>query len=392
METCECASIADDQRESKEMPWILNDGNNYSWEKDIKPIYLHLELTNKWLDEAQRETLKKYGNSSTGYSISRDILIPSDMPLHALHYAIQKLFGWQNSHLRSFHLPEEINQAMTGGTVKGWAAMSGVLYHGAGDESDDRFWDDDYQEGSFKIWLRKKYTGPYVYEGDCEHYESAQAANRQNLYEDHRLIKVRAKTEWDSKTQRFINESKILREAPVMELTLEELNNSVSMEQDLSDLLERLEVISVLALEGDALARVDQIGKRRVHPRYERGTQTLEPEVLPITHMLHYHYDYGDNWQVAITRPKDCQNLLDTRCLLEGSLAEAKAIVKLKHRPVCLYRDGVSVMDDVGGMSGFADFLRTIYEGSDVDERRSMREWASSMGWSTHKVADKSIL
>lgn len=43
--------------------------------------------------------MKRYGESLTGNSITRDILIPADMPLHNLHYAIQKLFGFQNSHL-----------------------------------------------------------------------------------------------------------------------------------------------------------------------------------------------------------------------------------------------------------------------------------------------------
>jgi hypothetical protein len=86
---------------------------------EITSVHLHLELKGEYLTEYQKRMLKRYGESSTGESICRDILIPSDMPLHNLHYTIQKLYGWQNSHLRSFHLPEEVYQKLTGGTVKG---------------------------------------------------------------------------------------------------------------------------------------------------------------------------------------------------------------------------------------------------------------------------------
>jgi hypothetical protein len=369
-----------------------NDGNDYAWEKDLKPIRLHLELADDLLDDERHEILRKYGNSSTGYSISRDILIPSDMPLHALHYAAQKLFGWQNSHLRSFHLPDEIYQKMTGGTVKGWAAMSGVLFYGIMQDEDDLFWDDDYNGASIKVWLRRKYTGPYKYTNENERYESVQAANRESILNDSRPIEVRTKPEWSPKTRKNKNGNDIVRVAPIMDLTLEELNNSIMMEQDLSNLLECLPVTSVLAAEDGDLANADQIGKRLVHPRYERRTMTLEPEVLPVTHKLFYNYDYGDGWHVAITLLKDCRDLLEMGCVTAGQILEAEAAVADKHRPVCLYRDGLRVMDVVGGLGGFADFLKTIHEGDDADERSSMREWAAEMGWSTRKEPDKSVL
>lgn len=374
------------------MPMTLSDVRGNSFMKEIKPIRLHLELSDEYLDCKQREILKKYGNSSIGCSIGRDILIPSDMPLHALHYAIQKLFGWQNSHLRSFHLPDEVYHAMTNGTVKGWAKMSGILFYGIIQDEEDVFWDDDFQGGNLNAWLRRKYIGPYVYAGNSEHYESAQASNRESILKDERPIEVRAGLEWDTKTNKNMHGEKIVRVAPIIDLTLEELRNSVVFEQDFSDLLERLEVTSVLAAEGDKLASVDQIGTRRVHPQYGPGTVTLEPEVLPITHKIFYHYDYGDGWQLTITLLKNCRDLLDEGHITSEQLSEAEATVTGKHKPVCLYRDGLSVMDDVGGMSGFANFLRTIHEGEDADERASMREWATEMGWSARKVPDKSVL
>ncbi|KPU44471.1 plasmid pRiA4b ORF-3-like protein [Oxobacter pfennigii] len=98
----------------------------------ITPVYLHLELKDEYLTEDQERMLKRYGESLGGETICRDILIPSDMPLHNLHYAIQKLYGWQNSHLRCFRLPEEVYQKLTGGTVKGWADLVGILPRSAG--------------------------------------------------------------------------------------------------------------------------------------------------------------------------------------------------------------------------------------------------------------------
>ena len=373
------------------MPWIPNDPLADRQKKDIRPVRLHLELTDEWIDEERRGILKKYGESSTGLSISRDILIPSDMPLHALHYAIQKLFGWQNSHLHSFHLPDDVYREMTEGTVKGWAEMSGVLFYGIRDNQNDIFWDDDYNGGSFRIWLKRKYTGPYQYAGTGERYEDAQAANRENLLKDKNPIEVRKKYEFNLKTGRAKGGDKIIRVAPVMELTLEELHNSLIMEQDMSDLLERLEVPSVLAASGEALAGRDQIA-RNVSLRYDKGTTTLKPEVLPVTDKLIYRYDYGDGWEVMITLLPDYRDLLETGRVTALQLSEAEKTVKGSHKPVCLYRDGLSVMDDTGGLGGFIDFLKTINEDEDAEERKSMREWAAGQGWSTRKILDKSVL
>lgn len=129
----------------------------------IKPIHLRLEMKEEYLSDYQKRMLKRYGESSSGDSIIRDILVPSDMPLHNLHYAIQKLYGWQNSHLRCFNLPTEIYNKLTKGTVRGWSDLVGVLFQPPSEAVHDVFWDDDYRSGSINTWLKKKYTGPYFY-------------------------------------------------------------------------------------------------------------------------------------------------------------------------------------------------------------------------------------
>ena len=64
-------------------------------EEEFTPIRLHLELINDDMTKYQKRMLRRYGETSTGNSITRDILLPSDMMLHNLHYAIQRLFGWR---------------------------------------------------------------------------------------------------------------------------------------------------------------------------------------------------------------------------------------------------------------------------------------------------------
>ena len=149
--------------------------------KDIKTLCLHLELEHNYMLDYEKRMLKRYGESSTGNSISRDIIIPSDMPLHNLHYAIQKLFGWQNSHLRRFYLPENIYNRLTQGTVKGWSDLVGILFQPPSEMEDDLFWDDDYKSGiglkEDKIILLNKYQGVSYADGKRVNYDVSVVAN-----------------------------------------------------------------------------------------------------------------------------------------------------------------------------------------------------------------------
>ncbi len=78
--------------------------------------------------------------------------------------------------------------------------------------------------------------------------------------------------------------------------------------------------------------------------------------------------------------------------MTEAEVAAANETVLREHRPVCLHHVGVSLLDDVGGLSGFAGFLAAIYEGEDKEERDELRTWAKGLGWSEKKIASKKIL
>ena len=143
----------------------LPEGTDTSGFPRFDVIRLHLELMkNDYTEEQEAETtrvLKTYGKVEYGSTISRDILVPSDLPLWALNYAIQRCFGWQNSHLHQFELPDEQFKKITDGTVGKYAKLVGVVFRSPWMDENEDFWQDDYESGSFKTWIRKKYTGPF---------------------------------------------------------------------------------------------------------------------------------------------------------------------------------------------------------------------------------------
>ena len=345
----------------------------YNNKNAFEAVHLHLELIDDYLDDTEKIFLRRYGESSTGDSISRDILIPSDITLHNLHYALQRLFGWQNSHLRRFILPEEIYNRLTGGTVKGWADLVGILFQPPGECEHDVFWDDDYQSGSIKTWLKKKYTGPYFFRGITEDYEWAQNDMKQ-LIERFPILEVRESFSDYMNRCRGKDEEKlrIIKKAPFIELTLEEMNNSIIIDGGTESLLERLEVAAVLAFKEEDACSDDGI--------------------FPVTDKLIYNYDFGDNWTITITKEKDCVELLQRGYISKDELIDAEAEVLTKHKPVCIHKNGVFVLDDVGGLHGFIRFLKEIYEGEDKEERNNSKVWAQSLGWSERKISNKLIL
>jgi len=343
------------------------------------PILLHMELVNERCSDDEKKLLMKYADATERGTITRDVLIPADMPLHNLHYAIQRLFGWQNSHLRAFRLDEKDYDRLTGKRVREWASLVGILFQGLPYDEDDKYWDEDYVYGSIKRWLRKKYTGPYVFGGYTEEYEEAKGSVDELI---HRFPTVDVREsffDYNERTKGKIGgESdgrRIIKTAPILSLTVRELTNSISIDSALDELLERLPVAEVLGVKGSELAKFEEI-----------KSWTEEGIFKPATDKLIYNYDFGDNWIVEITRPGNCRDLTGRRGIDEEWLREAMDTVREKHRPVCIDKKGGYVMDDVGGMGGFADFLYNIHKSEDREERQAYRQWAKSLGWSNRKV------
>lgn len=274
---------------------------------EITSVHLHFELKGEYLTEYHKRMLKRYGESSTGEAICRDILIPSDMPLHNLHYTIQKLYGWQNSHLRSFHLPEEVYQKLTGSTIKGWSDLVGILFQPPSESEEDIFWDDDYEKGSISAWLKKKYIGPYFYGGELEHPEAAKR-DVQQLMDRFKMLEVKESfKDYMARTKNAGDEEiKTLHKAPLIELTLEEMNSSIIIDSGTENLLERLEVSKILAGKDELLD---------------------EERLFPIAKEIIYTYDFGDNWTIIITKEDNCKDLLENGLVSHEEIVYANDIV-----------------------------------------------------------------
>lgn len=379
-ERCEIMKKTD-MAESK----LLENNGNIREEAAI-PLRLRLEVEEEWLDENERRILKKYGRSSDGKTFERIVLVPPDITLHSLHYAIQKLFGWQNSHLHDYKLPDEIYSKLTNDTVRGWGNLIGVLFQTVypGEVWQERYGDDDYSSGSAKTWLRSKYTGPYRYLGMYELYERA-VFEFEEFVKDYPNLAVR-------EPFKFQKERKIIKHAPVIDLTLEELNASLILEDGTKDLLERLLVSAVLAPEGEKTAGAEELNQKMITRYYNAYGEVAEPEIKPVTTKLFYHYDYGDGWVVEITRLENCDELIEKDLVSKEELINAQNSVAEKYRPVCIYQDGMFLLDDVGGLGGFIELLQVLFESDDLREKEEMRIWSSGMGWSKRRIESKNIL
>lgn len=379
---------------------------------------LHLELNTDWLDEEDWRLLRKHG--SVEKTISRDILAPADITLHALHFAIQRLFGWQNSHLHNFSLPDEVFRSLTENRFLIWTMLAGVYFRFPSEDFKDLYWDDDYKPGQgIKPWMKKKYTGPYEYNGRREHYLYNQMEAWEML------------TRWDEITVRNLDPQAEEQPEPynvkLSDATMDETLN-VFMDMVCYELLERLPLSQVMSLHpteeqklselkenlaaGWNLANTEAaIQKWTAEHSFEFEKEELEflhahdIPALPVTDRLCYSYDYGDGWEVQIS----CENIYtkdskanwtdkDGKRVGEATdLARRLVETSAKIRPVCIAKDGIELVDDIGGLRGFCDMLRTVYEcdmDSDeaLDERDDMLDWLHGMGWRGNLISPRMTL
>ena len=145
------------------------------------------------------------------------------------------------------------------------------------------------------------------------------------------------------------------------------------------------------------------------------------PDIVPIADGLTYYYDYGDGWEVKITCEEGYHAVwenddfdytaADEHEILEHilSIDEEAAFydsrnkkvsedlqntlneIQYLQKPLCVYADGLNVMDDVGGYGGYIDFLETIH-GADRYAAKEMRDWARQLGWTGRTSKPENIL
>ncbi len=379
-----------------------------------KVLRLHLELDMKYVDEEELQILRKYG--AVKQSISRDILVPADITLHALNYAILRMFGWQNGHFHNFCLPENVFKELTDNKYLVWSKMAGVYFRFPTEKYEDIYWDDDYREGeSVKSWLRRKYTGPYKYKGYGEHYLMNQI-EVEDMFARWDEITVH---EFDFRVKKQPEPYNV----KLKDATIDQVIHAFA-DVMCHELIERLPVSDILCMKGSKevnFAEVkkyinlkvmqcnvnDAIGEynRRRFGSLKQEREFLDSyniPVLPVTEQLIYSYDYGDGWEVLITC-EDVYNCDETGVWTGKDGEEGDIPVDLleeiiaKHRPVCIEKDGIELVDDVGGIRGFCEMLKTIYEADiydeeEMEERDSMLGWAEMMGWTGRRISPKQTL
>lgn len=316
-------------------------------------LRLHLELVDyngKPFEFSGDETdiLKKHAKYQNAFS--RDILVPGEMSLNSLSYAIQKLFGWQNSHLHSFVLEDEMFDRLTArGNLEQWESLCGVLFRYPDEDYLDKYCNDDYDGTmSFKSWLKSKYCGMHMSFSVGDTY----IENRRLVAElEEKIYTIRASKKINSvkEIQRFgaisgeydallerlllnsiflptgvsidlnrwiddtrgeiiqkekrIAEKKANQEQYILLLnSLTELRRRRMTQSDLEKVIRRGPDFSKAAPTSAERAYHDN---RKIIDYYQyvcnKLLSALEPRISPFTHSILYRYDLGDDWCVKVT-------------------------------------------------------------------------------------------
>ncbi|MBP3875895.1 MAG: hypothetical protein J6E41_09390 [Lachnospiraceae bacterium] len=414
---------------------------------------LHMELYADHTYDDTTQALRQYGALQYGNNISRDIVVPADIPLYALHYAIQRAFGWQNSHLRQFELPEDRFRAVTDGNAATWSRLVGILFRSPLMEEGDEFWADDYEGGSFRNWLRRKYTGPYMSQCRGEGILSClEDMKKLDLQEEYYLLYERA---YNHRSEIYDGKEYLSQVSPVYDFKGNRRPEPRSWHRDREEIHARVEIVRMENLPSEALrfifernpmallerlplnavlapgimtlpdapegltdqereyldSGILQSGRdlyRSLEKRVRRiaedriDSPQLQPLPTPVTDVLLYNYDFGDNWKIRITASENCPDLVASGRITQAALDRANVKCREVYRPVLIARDGEMLVEDVGGLHGFADFLRTINPdlgGMDPDEKEDARRerkeyltWARSLGWHRGRSTDFNLL
>lgn len=313
-------------------------------------MVLHVELIEK-VKEADRPLCGiKYGES-----ISRDILVPFNLPLHNLHYVINQAFGFTNSHLHEFTLTDSDLEWVTNKKVKNWKKLIGIIFKNPIRDEDVDFWDDDYTGGSPKKWMRSKYTGP--------NYNKCYEEGYRYIREEIKDLKVGA-TSLNNLYYEFENNPFALNEAI-------ELDNIFSLDE-----CPREPISEFYSNLDDYIKDAD---------KHDDESLLSQPWVDGFVNELEYSYDFGDSWSFLITAKLDIEYLLKDKRVTVKAVKEAIKKVCTLARPVIIASDGYPLIDDVGGLKGYIEFLKEIENGNE-----ELISWSSSKDWK--KKIDKNAL
>lgn len=388
--------------------------------------------------------------------IRRTVLVPGEMSLHAMHYMILRLFGWQNEHLHRFSLSENTFKQLTGEEIGRWLELCGVLLRFPTSDNTDLYWDDDYKPNqSVKTWLRSKYIKSYAQKSisesllttlseiaDFEKRFMAPDGNRAKLKKRITLDELRHTVVFEEDFNTVLERLRVcdlfLAESEMEEITVDSWNDRIlknraeSMEdiadfvrdkkskKKLDEAVEELKSwrnfrssIDSALFYGRRVEVEKQLGQRAEEaireadeaiPEWEDEVFNIldayNPSIVPFLNQLYYLYDFGDDWCIRITCEKRFlrKDVLSTRRYFDNNNIEIVgdewdrlAEVDSKKHPLCIESDGVSLVEDPGGIYGFYEMLKTL-TGDDPEEKRRMKEWAKGLGWTGRMCEPEKML
>ena len=307
-------------------------------------MLLHIELDDDLSIVKDLASIKYPRIDKDGYTISRDVIVPDNIPLHNLHYVINQAFGFANSHLHEYTLSDNDLRWITDGKVSNWKKYVGLVFKNPIRDENIDFWDDDYNGGSPKKWMRSKYTGPSYTKIYEESYSYVQ--------EQIKNLIVKSKTIDDLKLEFFLNAVAINEALPVKQvLSFDGHKQYKSIEEYSGCMKQCFEDVNCIS--------------------------------RPFVYSLNYNYDFGDNWNFTIRVMKDADYLVKDKRINRNQIKEAINEVYINARPIVIAADGLPLIEDVGGVYGYIDFLKGIngLDSEMYEDKKDYLIWAKNNGW-----------
>lgn len=275
--------------------------------------------------EDSQAIISRFGRSRSGL-IVREFIVREDMPLYALHYALEKAFGFLNEHLHSFELKKEDFANLIKDSSKIYREYVGVLFKSPARDENEDFWCDNYHSGSFENWRKKKYKPPFIYNG---------------LYP--------TKEDWQNNLSKFINDYD------------DEFVVTVDEENGFRNAFPaKFYKNTNIKVKKENVYSFDDLPIHDLEMLFQDNINTLL-DTLTIKEMFEkyksfiYLYDFGDNWEFNIEISDDVKK-------------EDEDYVNNKKLPKMVSYDGLNLVEDIGGIDGYCRFLYSLYNLKEVND------------------------
>ena len=132
----------------------------HDWDRHptVSAMKIRLSVDTGSMSNEELEMIEREYGVKTGWT--RELILPSYIPLHFLHYVIQRAFGFENLADHVFQIESDRFEAITEESLRSYCRLCGVLFRFPFGNDEEMYWDDDYDgKKSVKTWLKEKYEG-----------------------------------------------------------------------------------------------------------------------------------------------------------------------------------------------------------------------------------------